>query len=413
MKKLLLSAICGIMGTAAFAQATITGTVTDNNAAAVANHWVYAADSLNQSWLDSAQTDVSGNYTINIPAWVNTNIPIDVWTNENCAPGSIHNGYFYTGSNITSDFVLCYVAPQPVIEGTVYSTNPSVGDTASMVYLIEEHYDSTANSWILTALDSTQTDGAGHYSFNSPVFYTYLLVKAALLPFSPDYANYLPTYFSSSLLWSGATSVVPNSVNDIQLIGGVNPGGPAFVGGDVLQGANKSTAVGDPLSSKIIILTTGADVPVAYTYSDASGQFSFPNLAYGTYKLFGDVMGKDNPALSITLDAAHPSISNIVFEEHSHEFEGHIATAVVNVNSKLSGISLYPNPAVNNINILGLETVKGAKTVTLSSMNGAVIYNHTYNDGQAAAVPVSALSHGIYMLNVNTAEGVATFKVVK
>ncbi len=413
MKKLLLSAICAIMGTVAFAQATITGTVTDNNAAAVANHWVYAQDSFNQTWLDSAQTDASGNYTITIPAWVNTNIGMIVWTNENCAPGSIYHSYLYTGANITSDFVLCYVAPQPTIEGTVYSTNPSFGDTSAMVYLIEQHYDSVAASYILTALDSVQTDGAGHYSFNVPVFYDVLLVKAALLPFSAAYSSYLPTYYTSSLNWSTATHVYPNSVDDIQLIVGVNPGGPAFIGGDVLQGANKSTAVGDPLNHKIIILTTAANVPVAYTYSDAAGHFEFANIAYGDYKLFGDVMGKDNPALSITVDAQHTTINNIEFQEHSHQFEGHIATAVANVNGKLNNVSLFPNPASDKVTVNGIEAINGSKTVTISSMNGAVVLTQTFTDGQAVAVPVSNLSKGVYMLNVHTEEGNATFKMVK
>ena len=413
MKKFFLSALCAFIGTVAMAQATISGTVTDNAALPVANHMVFAEDSFASQWSDSALTDAAGNYTMTIPAWV-TYCSMRVYTDENCAPWTLQNGYYYTGNNITSDFVLCAnVLPPATISGQVTDVNPAYGDSAAIVYLIDQTYDSVAMTYILTAKDSAATDMFGNYSINVPVTYSTLLVKAAEQSFSPEYANYLPTYYTSSLSWSGATSVAPNATANIQLIAGTNPGGPAFIGGDVLQGANKSTAVGDPLNKRILILTTGANVPVAYAYSNASGHFSFPSVPYGAYKIFGDAPGKSNPAFSFTLDAAHPSISNIEFQEHAHLFEGHIATAVVNVNGKLSGISLYPNPAVDNVNVLGLETVSGAKTITLSSMNGATVYTHTFNDGEKTVVPVNGLSKGVYMLNINTTDGVATFKLTK
>ena len=412
MRKIFLLAICGLASAAAMA-ATLSGTVTDNNALPVANHLVFAQDTFANIWSDSTMTDAAGNYSFTVPGNVPNNTGMLVHTADNCAPYYLGQGFNYTGVNITADFSLCAVVFPTHINGMVNSTNPSYGDSMAIVYLINQQWDNVNNTRILTAIDSTITDSLGYYYFNTPALFDTLLVKAAELPSSPDYANYLPTYYTSSLNWSGATMVVPTAVANIQLIAGVNPGGPAFIGGDVLQGANKSTAVGDPLNKRILILTTSLDVAVAYTYSDAAGHFSFPSLAYGSYKIFGDAPGKSNPALSFTLDATHPSITDIKFEEHSHVFDGHIATAVVNVNGKLSGISLYPNPAVDNINVLGLETVSGAKTITVSAMTGATVYTHTFANGEAATVPVTALSKGVYMLNVVTAEGAATFKVIK
>ncbi len=412
MKRLLLSAICSFIASAAIAT-TVSGNISNTNAQPIVNQVVYAEDTTSNQWMDSALTDASGNYSIAVPAWV-TNCGMLVHTSDFCNAGYQSQGFAYTGSDITADFVLCYLAPPPAtIGGTITSSNPAQGDTATVVYLVDQSYDSVALTYILTAVDSTITDHIGQYGFHLPASYGTLLVKAALPPSSPDYAGYLPTYYTSSLNWSGATAIVPNSTVDIQLIAGVNPGGPGFIGGDVLQGANKSTAVGDPLNKRVLILTTQANVPVAYTYSNASGQFSFPSVPFGTYKIFGDVMGKANPPLTITLSSQAPSISNIVFEEHSHIFDGHIATTVANVNGKLSGISLFPNPAIDNINILGLETVSGVKTVTLGSMSGATVYSHTFANGEKAVVPVNALSKGVYMLNVSTIEGLATFKVTK
>lgn len=414
MRKLILLGICGFISATAMA-ATISGTVTDNAALPVYNQMIIAQDTFAMTWSDTAYTDASGNYSITVPVSLPNNTGVLVHTNENCAPYYLEQGFNYNGSNITADFVLCANVPPPpaTIHGMVTSTNPAIGDTAAIVYLINQQWDNVNQTRILTALDSATTDSLGYYSFSMPVSYDTLLVKAAERSFSPDYANYLPTYYTSSLSWSSASIVVANTTADIQLIAGTNPGGPAFVGGDVLQGANKSAAVGDPLAKRILILTTGANVPVAYTYSNASGQFSFPNVAYGSYKIFGDAPGKSNPVLSFNLDAQHPSIGNIIFEENSHTFVGHIPTAVANVNGKLSGISLFPNPVVDNINVLGLETVNGAKTITLCSATGATVYTHTFDGNEKAIVPVSTLSKGIYMLSVITTEGVATFKVVK
>jgi hypothetical protein len=73
--------------------------------------------------------------------------------------------------------------------------------------------------------------------------------KAALLPGTPFYDDYLPSYYSGSLLWSGATPLLPLSNASwwggcniphfyIDLIPGQNPVGPGFIGGLVREGAN-------------------------------------------------------------------------------------------------------------------------------------------------------------------------------
>ena len=79
---------------------------------------------------------------------------------------------------------------------------------------------------------------------------------------------------------------------NISLIAGTNPGGPGFIGDSVLLGANKSAAVGDALDGRMLLLATSSGQAVAYTSSNASGQFSFPNLAYGTYDFRG-CLGQD------------------------------------------------------------------------------------------------------------------------
>jgi hypothetical protein len=248
------------------------------------------------------------------------------------------------------------------------------------------------------------------------------LIKAALMSGNSQYANYLPSY-DSSLNWSTArryygsnfTSSATSGYN-IYLFPGSNPGGAGFIGGSVLVGANKQAAVGDPLAAREMILTnatTGA--PVAYTYSDASGKFSFSNIGVGTYKLFGDSWGLYNIPLTVSVTSTNLSVSNIVFEENYNEntFKGHFTTAVNNVSGPLAGASVYPNPATSTISLKGISQIKGSKTATLRNLVGATLATQTFADGQAVKMSIETLPAGTYVLQLNTEVGAASFTVVK
>ena len=423
MRKISFAIILMLLCSAAFAQFTVTGNVSDVNSQPVANKTVYAfTDSIppnNPGLWGSGVTDVSGNYTITFATSPTVGTVVNIYTYD-CTQAVVSDTQTFLGNNLINDFTICAtVVPPSSIEGTITAANPVSGEPDAEVYLIQMSIDSLTNDTLLTAIDSTVTDTMGHYSFAMPNFWaSELMVKAALLPANANYSGYLPTYYTASLVWSGA-SYLPNPLPvagvNIQLIAGVNPGGPGFIGGNVAQGANKSTAVGDPLNHRILILTNMSGQAIAYTYSNASGAFSFSNLPLGIYKLFGDVMGKSNPKLQVTLDATHQSVTNIQFQEHSHLFEGHYITAasVGNIPVALQNASVFPNPATDKVSIVGINNVSGAKTITLTSMTGSVVYTHNFNENETVTVPVASLSKGIYMLQLNTTEGNVMFKVTK
>lgn len=311
---------------------------------------------------------------------------------------------------------------QTYIQGEVAPISGQNNQSDMTVWLIEKCV--SGNSYTLSAIDSQDVADSLHsFSFVMPQVGSgcQLLLKAAFKTNSSHYANYLPSYFAGnnntgSLLWSGASAITVAANNYyFTMVAGTNPGGPGFVGGSVLVGANKGTAIGDPIEGRILILTDMSDNAVAYTYTDALGEFSFNGLANGTYKLFGDQWGKSNPVLYVTVDANNQNINNIVFEENDTQFAGHYvwATNVTNVNSNLSQVSVYPNPVQGQINVDGLNNIKGAKTITVTSVTGAVIFNQTYNEGQAVSIAADNMSAGLYMLDVKTTEGNKTFKLVK
>ena len=409
--------LCLLAG--AIRAATVSGTVTDQFSNPVANHTVYVGDTSSTLNL-SATTNTSGIYSITLPSTlpIGTHLYIYIYT---C--GTLRTDTaVYNGSNITCNIIHgCPSSSTYTLQGTVTlsgATNNGIAD----LYLIEADYDSVLTSYTLTAIDTIATNSNGAFSqtyTSYPGNTGILLLKAALRTNHPLYASYLPTYYDSSLLWSGATSLTAsdflgNAVMNINMIAGTNLGGPGFIGGSVLQGANKTAGVGDPLSSRLILLTTMAGQPVRYTYSNASGQFSFSNLAYGTYKVFGDAWGKQNPALVVSISAAQPSISNITFEENSNSFVGQIGgLGIGDFSGKLSSIKAYPNPAGDHVLLAGLDAVAGEKLVTLCNVNGGVLSQHRFLQGKSAVVPTAALPAGLYILHVQTSEGSTTLKIVK
>lgn len=401
--------------------ATISGVVLNGNSQPVANQIVYASDStsnMSNPAFFQATTNAQGQFTMTVPSAVTTGSTIHVWT---FACGLVYyNVHSYSGANLTSNFNICgSPASTYVLKGNI-TLGGAANNGIATVYLIQAAYDSMAQDWTLNAIDSIQTNSNGAYSktYNSYPSTSGLLLKVALNTGHPQYANYLPTYYTSALNWYNATNVtVANFTNNtntnINMIAGTNPGGPGFIGGYVLQGANKGTGVGDPLNHRLLLLTTAAGTPVAYTYTNAQGQFSFPSLAYGTYKIFGDAWGKNNPALTVTLSASQPGISNITFEENSTKFEGHIGGLSVGQLSTLPGVRLYPNPATDYVQLEGIETIQGSKSIVLTGISGAVILKQEVAAGQSVRIPTAQLAAGVYLLQVQTASGNAQFKVVK
>ena len=302
------------------------------------------------------------------------------------------------------------------VSGTVTLGTTGTAAYPAVTYLIKKSFNSTLGCYVLTMLDSANTNASGEYHFNDVTASAGdLLVKAALTSANSSYSGYIPTYKENSMIWSSAHAAsFTLGANNIHMVAGTNPGGPGFIGGSVLVGANKTTAVGDPLSTRELILTTDADVAVGYTCSDAAGHFSFPSLAYGTYKLFGDVMGKNSTPLVITISPSAPSVENISFEENDLNFTGQIGVTTVGKNLMMASVKAYPNPVNNELSITGLSEIAGDKTLILSSVNGVTVVKQTIaGNNETADINCSGLPAGVYVLNVCAGNEMVSFKIVK
>ncbi|MBX7242987.1 MAG: T9SS type A sorting domain-containing protein [Bacteroidia bacterium] len=270
------------------------------------------------------------------------------------------------------------------------------------VYLIE--YDATAGT--LTALDTVLTDSMGNYVFNNVSAGTYR-VKAALLSGDPDYASFLPTYYGSVLLWNQSVSVNQNASNvNIGLLAGVNPGGPGFIGGLISQGANKTTDVGDPIADLTVLLTDFTDGPVAYTKTDINGQYEFPNLAYGTYKIWVDALNKTCTPLIVTISGASSAVTNADLEVNSTYI-----TAIYSTDIQ-SHFEVYPNPAQNLLNINLKDDNRQEVTVQILDIMGKTQIETVIND-KNNEITLAALPQGYYFLVLKSENGNFVQKILK
>jgi hypothetical protein len=422
MKKRYLATLLSCLITGLSYAATISGTVLNmTTGAPVANQVVTISDT-NHTYALLDTTDAMGVYSIQLPG--STPSPLTLLLST-YACGMTNDKYFYyTGTSQSVNLNVCVSPSAAILHGEIVLTNSSgmvANNGAARIYLIRKQYDPVVMDTTLTAIDSfTSSSTGGAFSkLYTTVPTGTLFLKVALLPSHPNYASYAPTYYISSLSWTTAHQIsaavfAGNYLTDVLMTAGVNPGGPGFIGGSVLLGANKGTAVGDPLSSRILLLTNSADQPVAYTYSDASGHFQFPNLQYGTYKVFGDAMGKTNPPLSVTLSATKATVNNIIFEENNKTFQGKFGTvSIVNVPAALNGISIYPNPATDHIQIDGISAIRGSKNIMLTDLTGAVISQQVCEEGNNATIATDKIAAGIYLLKVQTTAGTLSLKFVK
>lgn len=431
MKKLLLSLCLLLVTSVAIGQTyyvRISGTVTElGTGNPLANYPV-------EIRVDSAMgggaifgynvtvyTDGSGYYadTVAIPGYVSCGYLNARILDCNSASVWQYNNFCPTPNNFPNqDFQICTGGGSGnlgrIIGLVLLGTgNPGGGPPAdnAEVYLIR--HDAFLGT--LTAVDTVLTDSSGYYWFDSIAAGDYL-IKAALLPGSSQYWNYLPTYWGDVLFWSSATYVnVPQNAiltpTPINLIAGVNPGGPGFVGGLISQGANKTAAPGDPIEHVEVMLLNMNDSPVQYAYSDALGNFSMTNIAYGTYKLWVEIPGKTTVPAIVVIDAQNPSITNVHIEVNTNDIV--LSAEGPEVVSPIA-LSVYPNPAKDYIT-LSLELPQaGEVKAQLMDLSGRVVsqFAQNYSAGIQTIQLDLGVPAGMYLLNVQTAGNSQSIKLM-
>lgn len=283
---------------------------------------------------------------------------------------------------------------------------------SAQVYLIE--FDSTEGSLVSIQTQQTNINGYTEFLGVNPGHY---LLKAAIVPGTVGFTDYLPTYHQSSLFWSDApfVYVAPNSGNAVQvyLIPGENPGGPGFIGGLISEGANLTgqhseaefSGEGDPVPDVSIILTLPDGTGVAAETTDANGNYNFPSLAYGTYVITVNIPGVLPVSTTVTLSPEQPGFSGINFN---------LTQSGVVLSAKEIDFEAFtkvsPNPTRDVLLVDLREAVEG--DLLLSNMQGQLLQRLSITGAQMR-ISMAALPEGMYLLTAKTAKGSQSIRVVK
>jgi PKD repeat protein len=328
--------------------------------------------------------------------------PTAAGTYQVCLTVSITNGQTCTAcQTVTIGQGNCY----GYLSGQVFAGTLNQPIDNAIVYLIT--YDEVTQQ--LAAMQATVADSFGYYYFPSIPCGDYL-IKAAATQNSAYYANHLPTYYGNSTFWQYAQAVsvnltMPAVQYDIVLIAGNNPGGPGFVGGNVLQGANKVEADGEPIEGVNVMLFDLAGNAIAYTYTDANGAFEFDDLAYGSYQVYAEMLNYTTIPAVVSIGPDGPSLEGLnIFVS-----EDLISTGVSEVDFESLIGQVYPNP-VHGLASLSINLEQGQRvSMAIVDLTGRVISSEMVNFAPGAnmhGLSVDGLGSGYYMLSIREASGV-------
>jgi hypothetical protein len=90
-----------------------------------------------------------------------------------------------------------------------------------------------------------------------------------------------------------------------------------------------------------------------------------------------------------------------------------LSTGSKNLDRDLSGITFFPNPATNSLNIVSLDALSQDVTVEIFSDSGVKVITTKINSMQNKSVDISKLIPGVYRVLINTERGMSIQSFVK
>jgi len=152
-------------------------------------------------------------------------------------------------------------------------------------------------------------------------------------------------------------------------------------------------------------------------YEDALQSYEVEHSTDGvTFTKIGSVSPTNNPSGNVYLfkDIA-PSPGENFYRLKIIEDDGSFSYSVIKVVRFDNGnnyVSVYPNPAKDNVNILFKEVTEGNIQLQLDGINGQVIQSTSMTGLQLKELDVSKLADGIYELHIISAKINVTQKII-
>lgn len=332
----------------------------------------------------SHQFDGSGTFSVCLTIVDTGYIPQR--TDTYCGQISTPDYTFFGGQVFAGDFPL---------------NNPfHQGDTAR-VYLYKHLGEQ------IVPFDTNVFWNEGLYAFNYLLDGNYI-VKVELSEHSTSHGSYLPTYYPSSVTWQESQIMTledPVYSAHVHLVPAADIGsGPGVIRGRVGFVNETGLTSYDLVLDFEVLLFNDMGEPLTFNYTDQEGNFEFTALPYGTYTVVADHTGWSSSSQTITLGPNNSLAENIDLELSSGQPFGFGEGLVYNG----SAIVLYPNPAIDRLNILLPDNFKGSCRIDIFDIAGRLMQEGTGSTSGGETkitLDVSRLPAGTYLVRLHGNSG--------
>lgn len=263
---------------------------------------------------------------------------------------------------------------------------------------------------------------SAYFNFSGIAEGNYILYAVPNPGVNPEF---LPTYYALADHWRDAhTFELNGSVYglEVELLEIRNPGnghgnGNGRIRGNIALedtmlintgmyaepwfGSTKSASELVSLANLPVYLYQDGEI-VAWTLTDANGDYVFDNLAEANYSVNAQYPGISEATQTVTLDADNMIADNLSFTLSAGELDATVITETKEI------VLVSPNPCTQAISI-NCE-VKGAFELTVIDVIGNEVLTET---SSLTDINVEALPAGMYFGTLTTADGVKTFTFVK
>ncbi len=290
------------------------------------------------------------------------------------------------------------------VNGRVYAANALVDH--GIVDLIR------VDGGVMTIVDTKEiSDSLGMYAFGGVLPGHYYL-KATLLPSSAYYGQYIPTYYQHAINWTEATLIElgqPSNPYNFEMVHALSyNSGPGTISGVISQNA-KINSGGTPAPNVEILLRSTSNEALACAMSDQDGTFEFANMAFGTYSIYPEIVGKNTIPTVVALDNTTPSVSTAFTIQGNN---------ILGINDRMPGIvsgisEIFPNPSVDKayISIVAVQETEINLSVYYITGQVATEFRFSLNRGaNQLSIPVKNLSGGLYYMSIKEGQGAAVIR---
>lgn len=346
---------------------------------------------------------------------------------SNCS-GPVANPVLTTAYTVTATDVnscvntatLTLMVNSDTLSGMVTDTN-SNPVTSGKVYIFQRNY---LNPGLLDTMGFTNIS-LGNYFFPCLDTGNYIIKAIADTTIYPTSVGTYHSSIPKAYQWDSASVVVLNNTGinysgkNIQIIQMPVVSGPGNISGQINEGAGYgqrygggSQVLGAPLKGVDVKLGRNpGGSAAARTTTDANGNFSFPNLPLGSYRIFVDVPNYPmDSVLVVTLSSGSPvSYANDYFIDSVKVWVDSMHTVTTeDLSNTATRIIVYPNP---NTGRFYLDAPTGEKlSLQVFDLEGRmVLYKNTSGK---TVIDASELAEGIYTISIRSALGISNRKLV-